>query len=99
MVEEFDARRRMVSEGLAALDLKGPTPRGAFYAFPDVSRYFDTRGAAGFCADLLESESLALVPGDVFGAPNHVRLSYAVSRERIDSALTRLRRFIDSRSA
>ncbi|MEL6712776.1 MAG: pyridoxal phosphate-dependent aminotransferase [Planctomycetota bacterium] len=97
MLDEFDARRRIVIEGLRALGLTCPEPRGAFYAFPDVSRYLDERGAAGFCADLLEQEEVVLVPGDVFGAPDHVRMSYAVSRERLGAALERLGRFLKER--
>lgn len=94
MIAEFDARRRLFVRGLKAMGLEGPRPSGAFYAFPDMSRYFDERGAAGFCADLLESEALATVPGDVFGAPAHVRFSYALSQERLETALERLRSFL-----
>lgn len=94
MLAEFDARRRIIGDGLAALGLSGPEPRGAFYAFPDLSAHFDERGATGFCEDLLEAEAVAAVPGEVFGAPDHIRLSYAVSRERIEAALERLGRFL-----
>ena len=97
MIAAFDARRRLVAQGLADLGLTLPEPRGAFYAFLDLSSHFDDRGAAGFCADLLEAEAVATVPGDVFGAPDHVRFSYALSEERLTEALTRLGRFLGSR--
>lgn len=97
MIAAFDARRRLVAKGLADLGLTLPEPRGAFYAFPDLSSHFDERGAAGFCADLLEAEAVATVPGDVFGAPDHVRFSYALSEERLSEALARLGRFLGSR--
>lgn len=97
MIAAFDGRRRLVADGLRALGLTFPEPRGAFYAFPDLSARFDERGAAGFCADLLEAEAVATVPGEVFGAPDHVRFSYALSEARLGEALTRLGRFLEAR--
>lgn len=98
MIETFDRRRRIVIAALDGMGLEGPTPRGAFYAFPDLSARFDERGCEGFCADLLEEEAVATVPGSVFGAPRHVRLSYAVSEERLVEALRRLERFLGRRT-
>lgn len=96
MIAEFSMRRKLISTGLERLGLDGPAPRGAFYAFPDMSAHFDDRGAEGFCADLLEAEALATVPGSVFGAPQHVRFSYAVGRDQLEDALERLERFLRS---
>lgn len=97
MIAEFDRRRILISAGLERLGLTGPKPRGAFYAFPDVSPWFDERGADGLAKDLLESKALATVPGTVFGAPNHIRLSYALAEERITEALQRLGDFLKDR--
>ena len=97
MVAEFDRRRIVITEGLARMNLSGPTPRGAFYAFPDMSRFFGEGGATDFCADLLQAEALATVPGSVFGAPNHVRFSYALAEPRVREALERLERFLKTR--
>ena len=97
MIATFDRRRRLVIEALDRLGLRGPRPTGAFYAFPDLHERFDDRGAPGFCADLLEAEALATVPGTAFGAPSHVRLSYAVSEERLREALERFERFLSTR--
>jgi aspartate aminotransferase len=97
MAAEFDRRRRFLLEGLAGLGLSTPLPRGAFYAFPDVSPWLDARGSIGFCEDLLEAERLALVPGAAFGIDSHVRLSYATSTEQIAEALRRLGRFLAAR--
>lgn len=97
MVAEFERRRRVLLSGLAELGLTTPRPRGAFYAFPDVAPWLDERGSVGFCADLLESKSLALVPGAAFGLDRHVRLSYATSLERIREALARLGSFLAER--
>ncbi|KAJ1396608.1 pyridoxal phosphate-dependent transferase, partial [Ochromonadaceae sp. CCMP2298] len=84
-----------------------PLPRGAFYLLPDVSSHFGKRmpataGAAGvvvrdstdLCLQLLRAEGVALVPGDAFGAPATVRISYAASEQLLQGALTRLGRFL-----
>jgi aspartate aminotransferase len=97
MVREFSARRDLILAGLRALELPTPTPRGAFYAFPDVSALLDNRGAIGLCEDLLHEQDLAVVPGEAFGIDHHVRLSYALSRERIEEALVRLGAFVGGR--
>ena len=98
MIATFDRRRRLVVDGLNRMGLEGPEPRGAFYAFPDLHERFDERGSEGFCADLLEAEALATVPGTAFSAPRHIRLSYALSEERLVEALARLERFLSTRA-
>lgn len=94
MKREFDQRRRFLVPELRRLGLDTPMPRGAFYAFADVTPYLDARGATGFCEDLLERQNLALVPGSAFGVDTHVRLSYALGLERIREACTRLAAFL-----
>jgi aspartate aminotransferase len=98
MVREFAARRTFLLGELTNMGLPAPPPRGAFYAFPNVEPYLDERGATGFCEDLLEEQDLALVPGSAFGDDRHVRLSYALSLERIREATERLRAFVASRT-
>ncbi len=98
MAEQFNTRRLRLLDGLEGIGLNCPRPRGAFYAFPDVASLIDERGSAGFCADLLESQALALVPGTVFGLEGHVRMSYALSIDRIDEAVHRLGTFLKTRS-
>lgn len=97
MVAEFDGRRRVLVEGLEKIGLDVPWPRGAFYAFPDVSPWIDERGSTGFCEDLLEEQDLAVVPGSAFGVDDHVRLSYATSIGNIERALERLGKFLATR--
>ena len=97
MVRAFDERRQVMVEGLRDLGLDTPLPQGAFYAFPSVLPYLDERGAEGFCADLLEEQALAIVPGEVFGMDDHVRLSCALSVENIRRALERLETFLGNR--
>ncbi len=99
MAAEFDRRRRFLLAALEELGLKTPRPRGAFYAFPDVSPWLDERGSTGFSEDLLESQALVVVPGAVFGADRHVRLSYATSMEKIQTALGRLNTFLHERKS
>ncbi|MBL8861620.1 MAG: pyridoxal phosphate-dependent aminotransferase [Planctomycetes bacterium] len=98
MCEEFQRRRDVLVAGLRSLGLPCELPRGAFYAFPDVARFLDARGSAGFCEDLLEEVGLALVPGSAFGVDAHVRLSYATSIATIEQALERLGRFLAKRN-
>ena len=94
MAAEFERRRTYLLGELARLGLRTPHPRGAFYAFPEVTPYLDERGSAGFCEDLLEQQAVALVPGSAFGVDTHVRLSYATSMERIAAAVERLEAFL-----
>lgn len=99
MCAEFDRRRKVIVEGLRALGLETTWPRGAFYAFPDVSSYLDDRGSTGFCEDLLEEQMVALVPGSAFGVDDHVRFSYATSIDNIHKALDRFGTFLAKRTA
>ena len=80
-----------------------PKSMGAFYLLPDVSHYFSKRNPASgkvisnshdLCLELLEGHRVALVPGDAFGAPRCVRISYAAQTEIITGALQRLRTFL-----
>ncbi len=101
MVRAFRERRDFVLAALSALPgVQCPTPEGAFYVFPDVSDYFGTTAPNGrvvdnsedFCFYLLEEHDVALVPGDAFGAPYGVRLSYAASTEDLREAMRRIER-------
>lgn len=90
-------RRRLL---LAELDrMPGvvcPPPAGAFYAFPDVSAWFDERcpDSAAFSRRLLEEAGVATTPGSAFGCEGHVRLSYACSDEVLASGLERMARLL-----
>jgi len=68
-------------------------PAGAFYLFPDVSRHLKRGGSSAELAmDLLERTGVAMVPGEAFSAPGHLRISYAVAPQRLADACDRLRR-------
>ena len=94
--DELVVRRRIVLDGLRALELPVPVvPDGAFYVYFDVS---DTGlGAWEFCERALEEAHVALTPGKDFGeitADTHVRLSYAASRDELEEGLRRLGAFL-----
>jgi aspartate/methionine/tyrosine aminotransferase len=91
----FDRRRKLVVEGLNALPgVSCITPKGAFYAFPNVK---DTGWKAKELASaLLEDAGVALIGGPDFGVlgEGYIRLSYANSEENIARALERVGEFL-----
>ena len=77
MLGEYDRRRRIFVDGLNALGLRTFEPRGAFYAFPQItSTGLDSET---FVERLLTEEHVACVPGGAFGpsGEGHVRMCYA----------------------
>jgi aspartate aminotransferase len=95
MVAAYRRRRDLVVRGLERLGLPCPYPYGAFYAFPDLGPMLSGGESADtLCRELLEQADLALVPGSAFGAPRHLRLSYATSEANLTEALTRLERHL-----
>jgi aspartate aminotransferase len=108
MLAEYAKRRKRIVEGLRAIP--GVTcewPGGAFYAFPNVAAHLANGNSGHALAKdttelakiLLDQARVALVPGDAFGAPGYLRLSYATSIERIDEGLRRLDRFFSRAEA
>jgi aspartate/methionine/tyrosine aminotransferase len=100
MVEEFDRRRAVVVEGLNALPgISCATPKGAFYAFPNIKR--TGWKAKPLAAALLDDSGVAVIGGPDFGvlAEGYLRLSYANSTENIRRALDRMGEFLASRKA
>jgi aspartate/methionine/tyrosine aminotransferase len=95
MVDEFRARRDLVVDGLEALPgISCRTPRGAFYAFPNVSEVpLETQVLAD---RLLDEAGVAALAGAAFGSSGerHLRLSYANSRQNLAAALERIERFL-----
>jgi aspartate aminotransferase len=99
MRREFDKRRQYMVKALRAIPgVKCVEPRGAFYAFPDVSSFVGKSTAAGkkidsdltLCEYLIEDARVAVVPGSAFYAPGFVRLSYATSQANIEKGIARL---------
>jgi aspartate aminotransferase len=92
MLEVFDRRRLRLLEGLRAIPgLECARAQGAFYLFPKMDAF--GLSAMEFSAKLLEEEKVAVVPGEGFGAPGYMRLSYATSDDVIEKGLERLTRF------
>jgi aminotransferase len=100
MVAEYDRRRRLVVDGLNAIGLRTFEPRGAFYAFPEVTPATGLSSEA-FAQGLLEEERVAVIPGSAFGpsGEGHVRACYATSYEKLEEALARIGRFVDRHRA
>ena len=97
MVSEYQARRDLVMEGLAAIPgFECVAPRGAFYAFPRVDACYggEIGGSVDLCRHLLDTARVALVPGAAFGADAFLRVSFAASRDSIERGLARVARAV-----
>ena len=97
MVAEFDARRKIVVEGLNALpNVSCAVPKGAFYAFPNISK--TGWKAKKLASALLEETGVATIGGPDFGiyGEGYIRLSYANSAENIRRALKRMEDFLST---
>lgn len=104
MRKEFEVRGAHMWKRLNAIP--GVTcvrPTGAFYVFPNIGAHLNkplgakgtvSTEAVGFSTSVLEEAHVALVPGNDFGFPDHVRLSFATSMVNIDKGLDRLEKFL-----
>jgi aspartate aminotransferase len=98
MREAFDRRRREMHRLLSALPgVRATEPEGAFYAFPEVTGLLGRDLGGGDCAStdtelaalLLDRAGIAVVPGEAFGAPGHLRLSFALADADLREGLER----------
>ena len=96
---EFDRRRLLMLDRLRAIPgMTCVEPKGAFYAFPDVTAFLGRDTPSGRRIDddlslseyLLDEARVAVVPGSAFFAPGFLRLSYATSQANIEKALARI---------
>jgi aspartate aminotransferase len=105
MLAEYAKRRKRIVEGLRKIDgVACEWPGGAFYAFPNISAHLQgsyplAKSCTELAKELLDKAHVALVPGEAFGAPGFLRLSYATSIERIDEGLRRLEKFFTRAAA
>ncbi len=99
MRQEFDKRRKVMVKGLREIPgVKCVEPKGAFYAFPDLSAFIGKKTPDGkkiendgqLCEYLIEGARVAVVPGSAFGAPGFVRLSYATSMKNVEEGVRRM---------
>ncbi|HZE88024.1 MAG TPA: pyridoxal phosphate-dependent aminotransferase [Verrucomicrobiae bacterium] len=98
MLAEYTARRSAIVDGLNAVrGMVCPMPGGAFYAFPRVTGLYGKLGVnddAAVATFLLREAKVATVPGSAFGAAGYLRLSYALSLDRIREGVDRIRKCV-----
>jgi aspartate aminotransferase len=102
MLGDYRRRRDFVVERLRTIPgVKCAEPRGAFYAFPNVSGALGKNGirtSLELSERLLAEAHVAVVPGEAFGVDRHIRISYAASMQNLKRGLDRIHEFIDSMS-
>lgn len=98
MRESYDERRRFLVRALNDMGIPCFEPMGAFYVFPNISRFGMT--SEEFATALLHKERVAVVPGSAFGecGEGFLRISYAYSIENLKVALGKIQNFIDTLS-
>ena len=104
MRQAFEKRGAHIWQRLNSLPgFKCVRPTGAFYAFPSIAGALDKplgktgakpKDAIEFCRIVLDEAHVALVPGNDFGFPDHVRLSFATSMEQIDKGINRMEKIL-----
>jgi len=97
---EYKRRYEYLLHALNAIDgIECEESDGAFYAFPSfkevIERMQDIRDDIELAAWMLEHAGVAMVPGTTFGAPGHLRLSYATSMENLHACVTRIKEALD----
>jgi aspartate aminotransferase len=94
---EYARRRTFAWKRLNSIPgLSCVNAKGAFYLFPKVSE--TGLGSMDFCAQLLDQQKVAAVPGSAFGAADYIRISYATSMENIEIGLDRIEKFVRGRA-
>ena len=99
MKKEYFKRRNIIYDLLSKIEkIKINKPQGAFYFFPEITNYIGNKTEDGKVINsanelalyLLEDAKVSLVPGEDFGAPNCIRISYAASENELIEATQRL---------
>ena len=100
MLTGYIALRDQIVNGLRSIPgITCAAPNGAFYAYPNVSHYFERGGlnsASDVARKLLHQAHVVVVPGEGFGTQDHVRISYATSPENLQRGIERMGRFFAS---
>jgi aspartate aminotransferase len=98
MLAEYKARRDFVVRRLRAIPgVTCAEPRGAFYAYPNLSVVLGNNGIGStlqLAERLLSDAHVAVVPGEAFGTEQHVRISYATSLHELERGLERIHQFV-----
>ncbi|WP_069814487.1 pyridoxal phosphate-dependent aminotransferase [Streptomyces sp. TP-A0874] len=103
MREAFDRRRRTIVRMLNEIDgVECPVPEGAFYAYPSVKGLLgkEIRGrrpssSVELAEIILEEAEVAVVPGEAFGTPGYLRLSYALGDEDLAEGVSRIQKLLE----
>lgn len=98
---EYKRRYEYLLDALNQIDgVDCPQCDGAFYAFPSfksvIERMPDIRDDVELAAWMLEKAGVAMVPGTAFGAPGHLRLSFATSMENLQTCISRINTALES---
>jgi aspartate aminotransferase len=99
MREAFDRRRKLMFELVSGIrGVECIEPEGAFYVFPNVTEAIQGRypSSAALAEALIEEAFVAVIPGESFGAPGHIRLSYALGEEEIARGVERIEALLGS---
>jgi aspartate aminotransferase len=97
MVAEYRRRRDYVHGAVSAWpNVTCVNPQGAFYVFPNVARYLRAGMPTTLALSerLLEEKGVAVVPGEAFEAPGHLRISFARSLDELKDGMERISSFL-----
>ncbi len=90
----YQSRRDYVCQRLEQMGLTFPRPEGAFYVFPEISRYGLT--SAQLCTRMIREGKAAAVPGSCFGTEGYIRLSYCYEDRELKRGMDRMEAFLGS---
>lgn len=101
MTDAYRRRRDLMVAGLNAAGIRCRKPAATFYLFADIRnllgrkyRKQELTSSQDFTMRLLEHAGVAVVPGEAFGAPHHIRLSFAAARKTIEQGIERIAAFV-----
>ena len=92
MADSYAHRRIYACDRLRQMGLTFPEPEGAFYVFPDITRFGMSSGE--FCTRMIQEAGVAGVPGSCFGSEGYIRLSFCCSDENLKTGLDRMAAFV-----
>ena len=92
MAQVYRRRREFACRRLTEMGLTFPRPEGAFYVFPEISKFGMT--SEEFCTRMIREAGVAAVPGSCFGTEGHIRISFGCSDEQLERGLDRMEAFV-----
>ena len=97
MCQVFKGRRDLILQCLNQIpQIRYIRPQGAFYVFCDVSKIGD---GATIAKQMLDDIKVAVIPGDGFGAPEYIRLSFATSETKIKDGISRIAKWVEAKTS